>query len=241
MELTFLLAQLITPAAAVVLLGPLVVYLIARWRASKEPVADPQLGLKFALYYFSTVAFHVTLIGTTLLVYTLIKAGDEGGSKSQMYRMAFGFLIPGGVILGAHLALLTRTNDAQLTGVRRLFFGFNLVITGLVGFVALIIFFQALFVKGSSGGMGHLGGSGILIYGGAWGVLAWRFATMVFGDSGGPGMPMPEIVPPPRPPPVEHPESRYAPPTATPPADKPPSGGGGLPPLGGGSFPPIDR
>ena len=121
-----------------------------------------------------------------------------------------------------------------------MFFGFNLVITGLVGFVALIIGFQALFAKGSTGGMGHLGGSGILIYGGAWGVLAWRFATMVFGDGGGPSMPMPEIVPPPQPA-IAHPESRYAPPAATPPADKPPSGGGGLPPLGGGSFPPIDR
>lgn len=221
MELRFFLLQLVTPVVSVVLLGPLVLYAIARWRMPKD-ASDPQLGLKFALHYFATLAFHVTLAGATLLIYTMIRpGGEEGGSKSQLYRLAFGFLVPGAIILGAHVALLLRTNDAQLTSVRRLFAGFNLIITGLVGFAALVLGFQALFAKGSTDGMGHLGGAAILIYGGAWGVLAWRFTSMVFGGGSASAPPMPEIV--------------------SPPAVAPPAAGGGLPPLGGGSYPPIER
>src|SRR5215213_8452748 len=112
MELRFFLLQLVTPVVSVVLLGPLVLYAIARWRMPKD-AADSQLGLKFALHYFATLSFHVTLAGTTLLVYTMIRPGGEDAEpKGQLYRLAFGFLVPGAIVLGAHVALLRRTNDA---------------------------------------------------------------------------------------------------------------------------------
>nr|MBA2541475.1 hypothetical protein [Deltaproteobacteria bacterium] len=124
----FVLLQLITPVASIVLAGPLVLYLIARWRANRD-VPDPHLGFKFVIHYFATIAFHVSLIGGVLLIYTMIKpGGDDGEPKGKLYRLAFGFIIPGVIILGAHLALLMRTNDSVLTGVRRLFAGFNLLI-----------------------------------------------------------------------------------------------------------------
>jgi hypothetical protein len=223
----FFLLQLITPVASIVLAGPLVLYLVARWRANRDTTPDPQLGFKFVIHYFATIAFHLALIGGVLLIYTMIKpGGDDFEPKGKLYRLAFGFIIPGGLVLGAHLALLMRTNDAQLTGVRRLFAGFNLLVTGLVGFAALVLGFQALFAKGSTDGLGHLGGAAILIYGTAWGLLAWRFAMMVMGGGSSGSDDMPDIVAPHRPP-----ENHAA------------GGGGtpGLPPLGGGSFPPIGR
>lgn len=231
MDAEFILLQLVTPAASIVFLGPVVLYVLARWRANRDGVTDPHLGFKFAFHYFATIAFHVTLAGGALLVYTMIKPADDGESKGQLYRMAFGFIVPGGIVLAAHLVMLMRTNDGQITGVRRLFSGFNLVITGLVGFGALVLGFQALFAKGKTGGMGHLGGAAILIYGSAWGLLLWRHWGMMFGDGSGTGMqPMPEVVTPPVPPQA----------AAQGGSGGGHQGGGGLPPLGGGSFPPID-
>lgn len=218
-----MLLSLLAPLMSIAVFAPIVIYIIARWRAHRDPVPDPQLGLKFATYYFATIGLHLALAGSTLLVYTMIRpAGDE--PKGEMYRAAFGFIVPAGIVLGAHVALLLRTNDAQFPGVRRLFVGLNLLICGVVGFGALVIGMQALFMKGSTHGMGHFGGASIVVYCTAWGLLAWRFDTMVIGRSnfmagGPPG----NIVPPPAP----------MPPTQA-------AGGGGLPSLGGGSFPPID-
>ena len=59
----------------IVLFGPLVLYIIARWRDHRAPVADPQLGLKFAMHLFATTALNVLLLGTAFLIYTLIGPG----------------------------------------------------------------------------------------------------------------------------------------------------------------------
>ena len=237
----FIALQLATPAISVALLGPVVLYLVARWRAHREPQADPQLGFKFVLHYFSTIAFHTALAGATLLLYTMIRPGGDDGErlrafgeriadtswKSPYYRAAFGFLVPAAIVFAGSLLALARTNDAQHTGVRKLFTGFNLLITGLVGFAALVLGFQALFAKSSTDGMGHLGGSAILVYCSAWAVLGYRMYTMVLGNDRTWGsQDPPDIVPPPGPPPE-------IPPAA--------SSSGGLPSLGGGSFPPIDK
>jgi hypothetical protein len=139
-----------------------------------------------------------------------------------MYRLAFGFIVPAGIVLGAHIGLLARTNDRQYPGVRRLFVGFNLLVTGGLGFAALVLGIQALFAKGSTGGMGHLGGAAIFVYCSSWGALIWLFDYLSIGRNKF-GEPPGNVVPmPPPPPPAQ-------------------SGQGGLPPLGGGSYPPIDQ
>jgi len=224
MEFQFFAIQVVTPLLGIMLFGPVVLYLVARWRAHREPTNDPQLGLKFVLHYFSTLSFHVALAGGTLLLYTMLRpGGDDHQGKSQMYRLAFGFIVPSGIVLVLSLVALVRTNDATLLGVRKLFAGFNLLITGLAGFAALILGFQALFMKGSTGGMGHLGGAAIVVYCSAWGALGWRYYQMVLGGSGTFGsQDPPDIVTPPGPSPTHA------------------AGGGGLPALGGGSFPPIE-
>lgn len=223
-ELKIMVFQILAPLMTVTAFAPVVLYIVARWRAGRDPVPDPQLGLKFALYYFATGGLQLALAGITLLAYTMIKpSGEDLDSKSEMYRLAFGFVLPAAAVLGAHLALLARTNDRQYPGVRRLFVGFNLLITGLVGFAALVLGAQALFAKGSTHGMGHLGGAAILIYCTAWGLLAWQFDFLVIGrDNFMAGGPPGHVVPPPG---------------ATP-GDP---GGAGLPSLGGGAYPPIGQ
>jgi hypothetical protein len=210
------------------LFGPMVLYILARWRAQRAPVPDPHLGLKFALHWFATSALHLALVGAVLLIFTLIGPGPSS-AKGDMYRVAFAMLVPAGIVLGVHLMLLKRTNDDEVPGVRRLFLGYNLIVAGLVGFGSLVMGFQLLFAKGSTGGMGHLAGSAILVYGGAWAALGFRFGQIVLGDVSGFGGFPDQIVPP-------GPSQQQPPP-----ASAAGGGGAGLPPLGGGAYPPIDR
>jgi hypothetical protein len=108
-----------------------------------------------------------------------------------------------------------------LPGVRRLFWGYNMIVTGMIAFVAFMFGFQALFAKGSTFGMGHLAGSMVVVYGAAWAIVGFKYGQMVLGGpTGGIGS-----------------EPTAMPIIPTPPA--PPQSG--LPALGGGSFPPIDR
>lgn len=221
----FLLRALAGPAMAIVSLlvtitifVPIVMYVIARWRAHRDPEVDRHLGIKVALHYFATTALHLGLAGLALLVWALISRAPSE-AKSAVYRIAVGMILPAGLVMGAHLSLLRRTNDQQVTSVRRLFAGYNLIFIGVIGFIALVLAFQALTVKGSSGEMGRVAGAMVVVYGTAWAWLGWRFGQAVLGGGGGGAIATP---------PVEQP------PAATPPAAP------GLPALGGGAFPPID-
>jgi len=198
---------------------PIVLYVIARWRANREPDVDRHLGIKVALHYFAISAFQLGLAGLTLLVWGMISSAPSE-AKSAVYRIAFGMIVPAALVQAAHLSLLRRTNDAQVTNVRRLFTGYNLIVTGLLGFVALVTAFQALFAKGSSGEMGRVAGAMVLTYGTAWAVIGWRFGQAVLGGGGGTNAA----------PPVDKPAAVV--PAATPTT--------GLPALGGGAFPPIE-
>jgi len=210
----------------IVMFGPMVLYIIARWRDHRAPVADPQLGLKFAMHMFATTALNIVLFGTAFLIYTLISPGSSS-AKGDWYRIAFALLVPAGIILGVHLGMIRRTNDFEVPGVRRLFLGYNLIVIGSMGFFSLLFGFQMLFVKGSTHGAGHLAGSLVLVYCTAWGLLGWRFSQTVFGDwSGGAGRIPDETVTPRQPP-------QPQPPAA-------PAAGAGLPALGGGNYPPIE-
>jgi len=229
---SMMLFRLLPAAAAVVsvlvslmLFGPMVLYLVARWRSHRAPIVDPQLGLKFALHWFSSSALHLALAGAVVLIFTIIGPGPSS-MKGDAYRAAFAMLVPAGAIYGIHAMLLRRTNDLEQPGVRRLFLGYNLVVTGLVGFVALAMGFQLLFAKGSTGGGGHMAASAILVYCSAWAAFGWRLSQLVLGDwTGGAGGVPDDVVAP-------------GPGAAQPPQAA--AGGGGLPALGGGAYPPIE-
>jgi hypothetical protein len=196
--------------------APVLLYVVARWRTSAP---DPHLGLKFALHYFALAAFQIALAGAALLIYMFISPGTaEKGTAG--YRAAVGFLIPAATVLAVQIVLLRRTNDEVMPHVRRLFLGYNFVITGLVAFFALILGFQMLLAKGPTGGLGHLAGSMVVVYGTAWALVGLKFSQLVLGTTTTP---------------VE-----YEPPAQIPPTP-PASSSTGLPALGGGSYPPIDK
>jgi hypothetical protein len=220
---------IVTMLVTVTIFVPIVLYVIARWRASRDPEVDRHLGIKVALHYFAISAFQLGLAGLTLLVWGMISSAPSE-AKSIVYRIAFGMIVPAALVQAAHLSLLRRTNDAQVTSVRRLFGGYNLIVTGLLGFIALVLAFQALFAKGSSGEMGRVAGAMVLTYGTSWAVLGWRFGQAVLGGGGGASA---------APPAVTTTTPVTSSPVATPSAATP-SGGGGLPSLGGGAFPPIE-
>lgn len=199
-------------------MGPLLIYPIARWKLHREQSVDNQLGVKVALHYFRMLGFQLILLGTTLLVWTVIMKASE---KGDLYRASFGFLVPGAIVFGVHSALVNRTNDAQYPSVNRLFQGYNLLVTGLLGFSALVFACQALFAKGSSGDVGRFIFAAVLIYVSAWAACGIQFGRLVLG---GPG--------------VAPPSNIASPPPPMPPAQA--SGGSSLPSLSSGSFPPID-
>jgi len=199
--------------------GPFVLYPLARWRDRAGTTPDGQLGLKFALEYFRMLSFQLALFGIVIVLFMLF-AKMPSDDKGEGYRMGFGFLVPAALMFAAHMAMLEKTNQREYRASRRLFGGYNLVITGLVGMTSFVLVFQALFSKGSSGDMGRFAAAALITYGGAWAACGIRFLRLVQDDPTAP--PAPPIV-------------REAPQAAPPPPQA------GLPSLGGGSFPPIER
>jgi hypothetical protein len=200
-------------------IGPLLVYPLARWKASREGVSDGQLGLKVALHYFKMLALQVMLFGGLILLWTIIV---KGGGKSESYRAAFGFLVPAGVVFAVHHWFIRHTNDESFPIVRRLYLGYTLLITGFVGFAFLVGAAQVIFAKGSTGDSGRLFVAGMLVYGGAWIGFAMQFSRLVFGDPGASAGSPPSMIAP------SQSQGAQA------------SGGGpSLPPLGS-AYPPIE-
>ena len=233
----FFLLSLMAPMSIVysvlaLLVIPFVLYVIARWRAHRDPVSDPQLGIKTAFNYFAVTAFQLLLAGGTLFIYAILSSSPD--SKGAIMRVAFGLVMPAGLVLAAHVVLLARTNQNQFPSVRRLFAGYNLLITGLFGFIGLVLAFQMLLKKGSAGEPGRFAAAMVLVYGGAWAGVGWKFAQLVLGpdlkgDHGdwgtGPG-------------PHKEASTVSAPPSMPGPIVP---AGPSLPSLGGGAFPPLEK
>lgn len=204
-------------AALLALVIPFIVYVIARWRANREQRVDSQLGIKVALGYFAVLGLQLALMGLTMLFYGFLSTmpSDE---KGEIYRTAFGLIVPAMIVLAVHIGLLGRTNQDDFPGVRRLMLGFNLVLTGTFGFIALVMAFIALFGKGNAGELGRISGAMVLVYGSAWAAVGVQFGRIVLGGYE----------------PPDEPQAPHAPAPAVP-------SGPTLPPLGGGNYPPVDQ
>lgn len=111
------------------------IYVFVRWRGYKESrPQDPQLGLKVLLYYFKVLGYHVFLVGGTILA-----AGILSSRSKNMAQRGVGPLIGGAVVYGIHLYLIGRlTKNDRFSGAKRAYIGFNVIMTGLVGMIALI-------------------------------------------------------------------------------------------------------
>ncbi len=160
-------APIMITMAMLTMMAPVVLYLVARWRQNREPVVDGQLGIKFALCFFRQLGYQTLLMAGFMVLYGMF-GKSFSGHRDLIMRPAFGLLIPALIVWGAHNLALQRTNRIQFPGVERLFAGYNLLTTGIVGFVALILVFQSLFAKGSSGDGGRVAWSLALIYTSAW-------------------------------------------------------------------------
>lgn len=114
------------------------VYVLLRWRQAREgEPADPQLGLKVALYYFATIGLHVVLMGVVAGLYSLMV--DNSLVSEGMLRAGAGLVLGGGIVYAIHRGLIARfTDPARRTRVARVFAGLNVVLCGLIGMGALI-------------------------------------------------------------------------------------------------------
>jgi hypothetical protein len=173
-----------------------IVYVIARWRSYRENVApDPQLGLKTAISMFLTVAYQALLMGGALLLWALFtKSGSDG--RGDLLRKAFGVLVPSALVFAAHFVALARTNAVQLPLVPRLFAGVSLIVTGLIGFVALLMLFGQLFARGEAGEELRIALAAVLVYASAWVAQGVRFVGRGTASSGYAPVPPPAVPPP---------------------------------------------
>jgi hypothetical protein len=202
--------------------GPLLLYPLARWKLHRAQVEDPQLGLKVVLHYFALIAFQLLLVAGVIIIFTLF--AKDSTSKGSFYRAGFALLVPAATVFFTHvLGFLRRTNQDQFPTVRRLFLGYNLAITGLVGFVMLLVAFQLFFKKGSAGDEGRLAIAGVLVYVGAWAACGIQFGRAVIGDNSASAGP---------------PSASAAPPIMSVPTVQ---SGPVLPSLSSGTYPPIDQ
>ena len=162
-------------AYSVVPLFPFV-YLLLRWRHGREGgAADPQLGLKVAVYYFMTIGLHVVLMALTMGLYGLV----VDRSPETLMRGACGLLLGGGVVYGLHRAILSRVVDAgRRANVARVFAGLNVVLCGLIGMGALIATSVLLLQEHVPEEGFKLAGVVMAVYLGAWTQQVRRLIAM---------------------------------------------------------------
>lgn len=173
-----MIAPVMITVMMVSLTAPALLYIIARWRQNREPVPDPQLGIKFALCFFRQLGYQVMLAAGFLILYS-ITSKMLSGNRGILSRPAFGLLVPGLFVWGVHNLALQRTNRIQYPAVEKLFAGYNLMTTGFMGFIGLILVFQSLFSKGDSGEGGRMAWSVALVYTSAWAVQGMVFLNRV--------------------------------------------------------------
>lgn len=159
--------------------APIIMYVIARWRQNKEPQQDPQLGIKFALGFFRQIGYQLMLLGGFLVVFAIIGKDMGRGGRGELMRPAFGLLIPGLIVWGVHNLAMQRTNRLQFRNVERLWAGYNLLSTGVMGMIALVLVFQTLFAKGDTGPFGRMAWAMALVYCSAWATQGVMFLNSV--------------------------------------------------------------
>jgi hypothetical protein len=178
-------------AITLLLVIPSLLYVIGRWRSGKAGDQDPQFGFKFAVCVFGSAGFQMAASGVFVFLYTLI-SDIPSDFKSPIYRAAFGLLIPSVIIVAVHRILFLKTNQREFPSVFRMFVGYNLIVFGTSGFVGIMLLFQALLMKGSSGEIGKVAGIMVLVYGGGW-VFMYKVLGALSGlrfasGNGGAGM-----------------------------------------------------
>jgi hypothetical protein len=150
------------------MLIPLLLYVIARWREHREATPDPQMGLKFALGYFKWQGFQIALAGAAVLLWS-VTSSMPSEFHEYIYRPAFGMILPGLLVFGVASWALLRTNQIERPQVSRLLAGYSMLLVGIFAFTFLVIGFVLLFQKGSGNKEANrFVWSMLFVYGAAW-------------------------------------------------------------------------
>ena len=147
------------PIMSMVLLLPVLIYVVARFRDNREDTSDTQLGIKVVLSWFQIISYQVLMVAGVVLVYSVLE-GELGE-----VRLSSGLAVPSVVIAVLLHFALQQTNSESRPSVKNMVKGVGLVFTGAVAFASLVIGGVMLFQKGSSSGQGTTVASVVLIYG----------------------------------------------------------------------------
>ncbi|MCG8418746.1 MAG: hypothetical protein MJE77_12480 [Proteobacteria bacterium] len=129
------IAMLWVPLVAVCTLIPVAVYIVARWRHSKEyRVPDPQLGLKAIWSFFKLVGFQIGVIGFSLFLFGISQPRNEIGAGP----LGGGLFMLGALVYAIHWAAMKRTNHDQFPHTMRMFSGLNMIMVGMGAVFATI-------------------------------------------------------------------------------------------------------
>jgi hypothetical protein len=165
------------PMMSFLMLTPLLVYLVARWRLYREQLpVDPQLGIKVAVAFFKLVGYQIMLVGLVLIIYRLLVGSDD---DTSMLRVGFGLAVPGGLVFVGHAIALAKSNDVDHPTVGRMFAGAALVQIGLAAIIGLVFTCVTMFQKDSPGEVARFAFAMTLVYFTAWGIQAFRFVRRV--------------------------------------------------------------
>jgi hypothetical protein len=128
------------------LLSFLAAYLVLRKRAEKLDEPDEQLGIKAVLNHFQFVNIYCVLLGLALIFTALFE--KIGGHSADLWKTGLGTLFGAAALFAAFETFLRLwTNQAQYGDPRKVFFGMTLVVVGLTGIAAFLLFWIGLFDK----------------------------------------------------------------------------------------------
>jgi len=145
------------PMVMIVVWLPIAVYILMRVRDSQEQAADIHLGIKVVACWFQLAAAQILLLGSTILLYSIVEFGEE-------WRIGAGLVIPALVIYGVLYLTLSATNSVERPSIRRMFRGINLAYTGGIAFVGLLVGSVALFQEGASFANGSAIVAAVIVY-----------------------------------------------------------------------------
>lgn len=110
-------------------------YLVLRWRAGA--VREPGTGTYGALLYFCTTSFLIALAGAANLTYGAFSTTPV---NEELNRLSWGMLAGSLLFLALNGGLLLRFRTGhEFPEARRVFLGFLTILSGLVGFAALVM------------------------------------------------------------------------------------------------------
>ncbi len=149
-------------------LGP-IVYIFIRWRSIKGEKVDPNLGIKVIVHYFKTLGYHLSLIGISVLLIDLFKNGYTTNA-----RIGTAIAIIAGLVYAIHTAIIHKAfNETEFPLTKKVYNVFNLILVGLVGLSAIIIWISIIFSKRPKGYEAPL--AFLIVYLIAWLIQSWTF------------------------------------------------------------------